>query len=98
MDEHRDKIFVTLLFFMAILYNIIVVVAGITRTFISSTLQCNRNNDCFHYGSKYSNKRYIDMKPWVSKWLHGEATLGQLFNEDVQTMNKVNPNFFPLFV
>jgi len=34
----------------------------------------------------------------VSKWLCGNSIFGQLFNEDVQATNKVNPNNFSLLV
>jgi hypothetical protein len=34
----------------------------------------------------------------MNKWFRGGTTFGQLFNEDVQTMNNVNPNIFLLFV
>ncbi len=80
---------------MIILYIIIVVVALQELAFHQ---HYNDDDGCFHYGSKYSNKRDICMKPWVSNWLHGKATFGQLFNEDVQTMNKVKPKFFSVFV
>jgi hypothetical protein len=31
-------------------------------------------------------------------WLHEKATFEWLFNEDVQAMNKINPQNFSLFV
>jgi hypothetical protein len=30
----------------------------------------------------------------MDKWFHGGTTFGQLFSEDVQTTNNVNPNIF----
>jgi hypothetical protein len=36
----------------------------------------------------------IFMELWTSKWLHGEATFGQLFNKLVQATNKGNPKNF----
>jgi hypothetical protein len=38
------------------------------------------------------------MELWASKWFHGNVTFMQLFNKDVETMNKVNPNIFSFLV
>ncbi len=43
-------------------------------------------------------EREICMELCVSKWLCENSIFGQLFNKDVEAINKVNPNNFSILV